>query len=96
MFGATGAIAVTSFFSVAAAPQGHGPFSRRSPADTARHGYGEAEISRAFSEQFINGVIQGAVILPRLNCQITVANYQANAGWNVYLLQRDEYRTQGF
>ena len=35
MFGATGAIAVIAFFSVAAALQGHGPFSGRSPADTA-------------------------------------------------------------
>ena len=35
MFGATGAIAVIAFFSVAAALHGLGPFSGRSPADTA-------------------------------------------------------------
>src|SRR5262245_3142645 len=35
MFGATGAIAVIAFFSVAAALQGQGPFSGKSPADTA-------------------------------------------------------------
>ena len=35
MLGASGAIAVIAFFSVAAALQGHGPFSGRSPADTA-------------------------------------------------------------
>jgi PAS domain S-box-containing protein len=35
MFGASGAVAVIAFFSVAAALQGHGPFSGHSPADTA-------------------------------------------------------------
>ena len=35
MFGASGAIAVIAFFSVVAALQGHGAFSRHSPADTA-------------------------------------------------------------
>ena len=35
MFGATGAVAVIAFFSVAAALEGHGLFSGRSPADTA-------------------------------------------------------------
>jgi MASE1 len=35
MFGATGAIAVIALFSVAAALEGHGPFSGRSPGDTA-------------------------------------------------------------
>jgi PAS domain S-box-containing protein len=35
MFGATGAIAVIAIFSVAAALQGHGPFSGQSPVDTA-------------------------------------------------------------
>ena len=35
MLGASGAIAVIAFFSVAAALQGHGPFSGHSPVDTA-------------------------------------------------------------
>jgi two-component system sensor histidine kinase UhpB len=35
IFGATGAVAVIAFFSVAAALQSHGPFSGQSPADTA-------------------------------------------------------------